>query len=183
MIIGITGYAQSGKDTAGNYLVDKYGFRKFAYAETLKEFVYEMDPVVNQFRYRELIDILGLDEAKVAHPEVRRLLQSAGVAARKLFGEDFWVKQCLHEINKAPKGTRAVITDVRFQNETNPCDFLFRVEREGVGPVNNHISEKPIEGGRVIRNDGTIEEFYEEIEKAIDGSGILSLALRQGRRS
>lgn len=36
MIIGITGVAGSGKDTAADYLVSKYGFTKVSFAAILK---------------------------------------------------------------------------------------------------------------------------------------------------
>ena len=37
IIIGIVGNKQSGKDTTGNYLIDKYKFTKYAFADPIKD--------------------------------------------------------------------------------------------------------------------------------------------------
>ena len=37
MIIGLTGYKGSGKDTAASHLVEKYGFTRVAFADKLKK--------------------------------------------------------------------------------------------------------------------------------------------------
>ena len=39
MIIGICGLQSSGKDTLGNILVEKYGFKKLSFAGVLKDIV------------------------------------------------------------------------------------------------------------------------------------------------
>ncbi len=45
MIIGLTGYAQSGKDTVANILVERYGFTRVAFADKIREFLYETNPM------------------------------------------------------------------------------------------------------------------------------------------
>lgn len=46
MIFGITGFAQSGKNTAAAHLVNQYGFIELAFAKALKDFLYEMNPPI-----------------------------------------------------------------------------------------------------------------------------------------
>ena len=46
MIIGLTGYAQSGKDTVAKILIEQYGFTRVAFADKIRELLYEMDPPV-----------------------------------------------------------------------------------------------------------------------------------------
>jgi dephospho-CoA kinase len=46
MIIGLIGYAQSGKDTVANMLVDKFDFERRAFADRIREILYEMNPMV-----------------------------------------------------------------------------------------------------------------------------------------
>ena len=46
MIIGLSGYAQVGKDTVANYLVEKYGFVKVSFADPIREALYKLDPKV-----------------------------------------------------------------------------------------------------------------------------------------
>jgi hypothetical protein len=146
MIIGLSGYAQSGKDTVAGMLIGLHGYKNVAFANNIRKLLYEMDPYINDgnpvFRLQDLVDSRGWDEAKTIAPETRRLLQDLGVGARELFGQDFWVEQVLKNINPAD---RIVITDVRFQNEAEAIKKqsgqIWRVNRPGVGPVNNHISE------------------------------------------
>jgi len=42
MVIGFTGRKGTGKDTAAQYFVGKYGFTKVAYADVLKEAAAEL---------------------------------------------------------------------------------------------------------------------------------------------
>lgn len=120
MIVGVTGYAQHGKDTVANLLERDYGFRKMAFADALRKSVLVLDPFVplpgwtSPVRYSELLDSVGYEEAK-KNPEVRRLLQVMGTeVGRDILGDDTWV----HALNKARNGpARVVIPDVRFPNE------------------------------------------------------------------
>ena len=43
-VIGLTGYAGSGKDTLANILVEEYGFTRIAFADKTKEFLYDLNP-------------------------------------------------------------------------------------------------------------------------------------------
>ena len=36
-LIGLLGRKQSGKDTLGNYLVDKYNYKRYAFADPIKD--------------------------------------------------------------------------------------------------------------------------------------------------
>lgn len=158
MIIGLVGYAQSGKDTVADILINKHGFVRKAFADKIKEFVYEFDDP----RLKIMIDHQGWNYAKKI-PHVRNLLQSVGVAARNVFGEDFWVDMTMKEVDKYSK---YVFTDVRFKNEALTIKLMggeiWRIERPGIGPVNNHISElelKDYEADRVLVNGGSLDEL------------------------
>lgn len=164
-IIGLTGYAQSGKDTLAAILVDRYGYRRVAFADTIREFIYEVNPMVacSPTGYlKDLVNLVGWDKAK-QEPQVRRLLQDLGVAARKLIDEDIWVKVALRSVSPED---RVVITDVRFENEAKHISDLggqlWRVKRPGVEAVNAHISETQLDGYKVDQiflNNGTLDEL------------------------
>jgi hypothetical protein len=167
MIIGLTGYAQSGKDTVANVLVERYGFTRVAFADKIRELLYEANPMYDSIVGEPLfvkakVDRDGWEEAKKS-PHIRRLLQTTGVAARKLFGEDFWVKQALKDIT--PEGNY-VIADVRFENEADEIKFtggqIWRIKRLGVAPVNGHISETQMDGYKVDQifvNNSTVDDL------------------------
>jgi hypothetical protein len=45
-IIGLSGYAQCGKDAVAAYLVERYGFERRGFADKMREAVYALNPVV-----------------------------------------------------------------------------------------------------------------------------------------
>lgn len=164
MIIGLTGYAQSGKDTVANILVEKYGFRRLAFADKIREILYELNPMVCGEPLQIKVDVEGWDKAK-QHPEVRRLLQKMGVACRTQLSASVWIAPVIRAINSPDE--RIVVTDVRFKNEVDLLRLgfnahIWRVERPGVGPVNNHISEREVSKFPVditLHNDGSLEDL------------------------
>jgi hypothetical protein len=175
MIIGLTGYAQSGKDTVAKVLVDHYGFKRVAFADPIRKLLYEMNPAVKDgdYRLQGVVDAYGWDVAKTAFPEVRRLLQDLGVGARKVFGEDFWVNRSLASILENEK---TVITDVRFINEAEMVKHqsgqVWRIKRMGVNAVNGHISEQELDGYKVdqiFANNGTLENLELMIKTRMNG--------------
>lgn len=166
MIIGLTGYAQSGKDTLANILVKKFGYTRVAFADPIRELLYEMNPSVKDggYRVQGVVDGYGWDFAKNAFPEIRTLLQNLGVGAREVFGEGFWVQQALRKVHFEGN---YVITDVRFTNEADAiCKYdnaqIWRVRRPGIGAVNLHESETQMDGYKVDQiflNAGTVEDL------------------------
>lgn len=117
----MAGLKTSGKSTASKILVDEYGFRRVAFADRLKELVYEENPQIYMMggfqRLQEMVDNHGWDKAK-KYAEVRQTLQRVGVAHRKLFGDDFWIDQLEQEYPDLWRAnTRYVLDDARFENE------------------------------------------------------------------
>ena len=163
MIIGLSGYAQSGKDTVADILVAKYGYKRVAFADPIRKLLYELNPHLNKHHsLQEFVDEYGWDTAKKTS-EVRSLLQNLGVAARKVIDEDVWVNAAFNQTNEPGN---YVITDVRFENEADKVkEFggeVWRVKRPGVEAVNSHISEYALDGykvDRILNNGGTLEEL------------------------
>jgi hypothetical protein len=165
MIIGLTGYVQSGKDTVASILVENYGYQRVAFADPIRDLLYATNPMLKEgYRVKGLVDVYGWDRVKVDYPEARRLLQDLGVGARKTFGDMFWVKQALRQVN--PEGNY-VITDVRYPNEAKAIreygsSQIWRVRRLGIDPVNSHESESAMDGEKVDQifvNNGTIDDL------------------------
>ncbi|NDB86541.1 MAG: DUF4406 domain-containing protein, partial [Alphaproteobacteria bacterium] len=93
-VLGLSGYARSGKDTVGDILTQN-GYTKFSFAAELKQAIYNLNPLVSVdgMTYQRSLIGFDLDQAKVLYPEIRKLLQRMGTeVGRKLFGEDFWVE-------------------------------------------------------------------------------------------
>ena len=179
MIIGLTGYAQSGKDTIANILVKDHGFVRVAFADKIREFLYEMNPMVDNVAgepifLKERVDRDGWEVAK-QNPHIRRALQNAGVSARKNFGENFWVHQALGSMALAHPNI--AVTDVRFVNEADILKTnggqIWRVKRNGVGAVNGHVSESEMDGypvDQIFTNNGSIDDLKELLSKRMVAS-------------
>lgn len=182
MIVGIGHNYQVGKDTAADALCRDLGYRKISFADKLREFMLEVDPMVSSSTARVNVDVghgrfrwsvigLGYETAKQTYPEVRRLLQAAGLAARKLFGEDFWVDQAFRGVGM---DDRVVFADVRFPNEAQAVldadGFLLKVVRPGYAG-DDHVSEQALAGfdawDLVITNDGSVTELEQKVVQAV----------------
>ncbi len=114
-IIGLLGAAGSGKSAVSNYLVDKYGARKYAFADPLKAIAQR----VFDFTHEQL---WGTQEQKeTVDPRYgfspRWLLQRLGTQGiREVFGPDVWWSLCLERILE-DRPALAVVEDFRFVNE------------------------------------------------------------------
>jgi hypothetical protein len=178
LIVGLSGYARSGKNEAANALVER-GWRQAAYADKLREFLYAVNPLIpghygaGSLRLRRLVDQTGWDYAKTTYPEVRSLLQRTGTeAGRRVLGEDVWVEALFASHHDAPG---LVVTDVRFPNEAQAVvdrgGVMIRVERPNVGPTKDkygraHISETALDDwpfDHVLINDGSVDDLHAKL--------------------
>ena len=175
MIIGLSGYAQSGKDSVASILTSKYGFERVAFADAIRSILWEMNPIVKDsgFTVQTVVHAYGWDKAKVVFPEMRRLLQELGVSSRHTLGDQVWVSAALRKMDDKDKNY--VISDVRFGNEAEIVKqlngHLWRIKRQGVEAVNSHISESGMDGYKVdqiLHNGGTIEELELLVQQRMD---------------
>lgn len=158
-IIALSGYARSGKDEAAQVLVNEYGFIRVAFADKLREMLYQLNPIVaiseprhcsetlkeglepisTTFYLQDVIDKFGwggYKETKVG-PEIRRLLQRLGTeAGRQTLWDSIWIDAALTGLDEDAK---VVVTDARFVNEakavTERGGKVWRVTRKGIGPA------------------------------------------------
>jgi dephospho-CoA kinase len=163
MIIGLSGYAQSGKDTVAEYLVNEYGFTRVAFADPIRKMLYAMNPQVDGTRLVDLVDEYGWDIAK-KKPEIRELLQSLGFSARQIIDDRVWIAAAFHYMTD--KTANYVIADVRFINEAHMIHSeggkVWRVIRPGIEAVNTHISETELDRFNfdlILNNDGSVEQL------------------------
>lgn len=188
MLVGLTGYAGAGKDEIGKILITK-GFHRLAFADKVRDCLYALNPYVPILkgevdpgplivgkkrrqtvlfrRVAEIVDDLGWDDAK-QNPEIRVLLQRMGTdVGRKIIGPDVWVHALQRDFDSHQD---IVVTDVRFPNEAEVIDnsggYVWRVDRPGVGPANDHESERyipeiPVE--YVVENSGTLEDLKDRV--------------------
>lgn len=178
-IVGLCGFAQSGKDTVGRFLVEDHGFARDAFADDLKKALLAIDPLipvdhpVRHIRLGVLVGHLGWDEAK-ANPEVRRLLGATGTEAGwMIHGKRLWIDRVDERQHALPPEQSLVVTDVRFPEEQDWLDeksgTLIEVRRPGVGPLAGalgaHSSEatSKLHPDVVIVNDGSLLDLQQKV--------------------
>ena len=172
MIVGLTGFAGSGKDTAAQVLIDG-GFERRAFADPLREGLLGIDPWIDTphdgrstSRLSWIIETWGWDEAKRRFPEVRRLQQTYGTeGGRDIHGELCWIKAAW---NTMLPGVDYVFTDVRFPNERDFIQekngIVIRIIRDDVAAANAHVSEQVLyDLDGAVFNNGSIEELRQTL--------------------
>lgn len=179
-IIGLTGYAGTGKDTVADLLVTHAGFRKLAFADAIRgevadAFGVDMDVLTNPVTKQEPSASLSLqkapfcfanavaccarptaaDTAWVAAPRSpRQILQWWGSEYRRRQNPDYWVHQLrarLILLMQKQLGTRFVITDVRMDNEA----AALRAMGASIWQVTRPGSIGELEGGHSTATDGS----------------------------
>jgi len=172
-IIGITGKKFSGKDTLGNYFVEKYGFEKIAYADTLKEAVRVIFDFDDEQLYGNKKEILD-DFWKITP---RQALQFIGTDLFRNhihelipdIKKDIWIwvvkRKIASQLKKNPN-KKFVITDIRFPDELQAVKDLggitIKIQRDNIS-CDAHESEiliDNLETEYVFVNNKTKDDLY-----------------------
>lgn len=179
MLIGLTGYAQSGKDTAAKSLHLRHDFQRVAFADKLKDLAADLNPILmtDLTTLKEIVDRFGWDQAKRMNPAIRGYLQALGTHAREQLGEDVWIRAIDGRVKHLLSlGKNVVITDVRHANESDYVRSLggsvYRIVRPDMGPVNDHATElntETIPVTSIVMNDGTPTDMAKKLDQLVKG--------------
>lgn len=125
MILGVTGFIGSGKDTIADYLCTFHGFKRVSFAGALKDAVaaiFHWDRELlegttkSSREWRDLVDTWWADRLGIPHLTPRWVLQNWGTeVCRNGFHPDIWVASVEHRLLSSKDNI--VITDCRFPNE------------------------------------------------------------------
>lgn len=170
-IVLLSGWLQSGKDTVGNFLVTKYGFKRYAYADALKN---ELSTMLNFDR--GLMDTIQGKKQMVNGITIRQHLIKHGQAMRNI-DPLYWVKTVCNQII-IEDHPRIVITDCRMLNEIEHIMEIFgknkvvccRINRWTEAPLQDE-TENTLDNFNfdlVINNDGNVENLYEQLIMSFD---------------
>lgn len=174
-IIGLAGYARSGKDTAGEIINRLYGHQVLSFSDILREFLYAQELHVPTFRgstpLNDLVDSLGWEEARNQYPYIRTLQQKTGTeAGREVISQTIWIDAWTSRTQEG----NWVNPSVRFLNEVKAIKdaggSIYRINRPGVGPVNEHVSDRELDDyvfDGVILNDGDLLDLEGEIQRVL----------------
>lgn len=154
MIIGLIGYAGSGKDTTADYLVENYNFTKLSFGSILKDVVASLfswprellEGDTNESRiFRETKDEWWSKELNM-EVTPRKMFQMIGTdIMRNHFHTDIWL---LALKKKLTQYENVIITDIRFINEydfvKNLGGIIIKIVRPNIS-ILNHSSELNID--------------------------------------
>jgi dephospho-CoA kinase len=172
--IAIHGRAYSGKDTVASYLMERYGYKKIAFADP----IYWIARKVFRMKRKN-----------------RRLLQIIGQGARLIY-PDIWVIIAMYRAKRLSKqGYKVLLSDVRQANEYEKAvkngflvihvdaDLDVRMkrcrERDGIEPQ-PELWENPCETGAdkyipymiKIKNNKGFDELYKQIDEIMGRYGF-----------
>ena len=147
-ILGVTGFARSGKDTFYKYTsraLNRGKCHRYAFADALKE---ECDPFL-----KDNLGISAFTEDPKEKELIRPFLVTYGTEIRRKLDPFCWIKKVessIIENHPASDKNFIFITDVRFKNEAEWVKSLggliVQITREGFGPANQdeHIQSSLI---------------------------------------
>jgi hypothetical protein len=184
MIIGVTGKMGSGKDTFYKMANKHISFaERRAFADKLKESAAALlgctSSDLNEWKLDKDLHISGghwdyFNHSPLFTWSFREFLQRYGTEAhREIFGENFWLEQCL-PLDDDYRGKLIIVTDVRFNNEAKWVrdlgGIVIQVIRPTLDSGDVHASEVPIDPSlvtKIIMNDGTLENYEDKIKGAL----------------
>jgi len=181
--IGLAGKSGSGKDLIADMLCEKYGYRKIAVADGIREECLQFITEGLRFAGWGCFDlphtfsvvIRAFEEAvwaKPTTPEMRILLQWWGTEYRRSQDQNYWIEQLSSRLRN---DELMVVSDVRLTDEMAVVRAaggeVWFVERPGVGNVGiaGHATEHGLDGAtfdHYVMNAGTIEELELLVESA-----------------
>lgn len=181
MLIGLTGLKGSGKDTVGDYLVEKYDFNKIAFGTKIKEsasLIWGIDPGIwdRKLKHDDFDSqvLITYRQYLVATVTGRQFLQNFGESMKQVLGVDIWTRATLQEL-QLTKNT--VITDIRYDIEAEEISALGGVIFEIVRFHENDDPHSSESGISTVWLDGTIynDTSFENLYKAVDSILIARL--------
>lgn len=169
-MIGLLARSRSGKDTAADFLIESYPnipFQKCRFAAPIKEAVcalYGFTPEQVEGPAKEVfVPALGISprQAMVHLTKVMMLEHGDGFFSNKLFR---WMDE--NKLRTVP-----IISDVRYEHDIKEIQrrggIIVKIERDHPD-IPKHTWEDMIDAfdaDLVIENNGTRQEFYENLRK------------------
>lgn len=192
--IGLSGFAQSGKTTAANYIEREYGYKRLHIAQPLRNMLDALLATGFHINTEMRDRYLEGDLKEAIIPELGVTSRQAQITlgtewGRMQINPDLWVNAWKHRATRF--GGPVMNDSVRFPNEETVIrelgGFTMMIVREGFGPAafdsrvgqrlydsfgymgGVHASERVdlLNPSVIIHNDGTVAELHDMIDEAI----------------
>lgn len=179
-IVGLAGPAKVGKTTTGDELLRLISLKKPKLKVKVTSFaraLYQITSMITGVTE----DVLESQEYKgtewtdktaplkfLSGWTPRKLINTIGTECfRDKIDNNFWVEIAISSVKKYDI---AILTDARFQNEYEVCDYTLELSREGIDYARNHASSMPPPEDMI---DEKIS-LYEGIDLSYIASDIIS---------
>lgn len=152
-LVGITGYAQSGKSTVASVVKGYMGGDIISMADPLRAMMLEINPMlhVDQRKLPEAEDVshdyltlynrFGYEACKM-YTDLRMYMVALGKGAREHIGPDVWITAAEERMSHAVGNV--IIPDIRYANEAaliqRQGGLLIHVVRHGIDAANEEES-------------------------------------------
>lgn len=170
VVVGLGHRSRAGKDEAAKVLVERFGFRRYSFADLLKRsvnLVMGWDERHSDGPLKEQVDPFWGFAPRFAYQQI------GTEGYRRLLGETIWAK-ATHRLFEKEGHTHIVLPDVRFyKGEVEAIRAmggeLWLVERPSLPPLdeNAHASERDLANFTgwdvTLVNDKTLKEFHEQV--------------------
>lgn len=175
-LLGFTGRAGCGKDTAAQFVAREYGYVRYGFADPIKAALEAMFgwPVRNW----EDTAHRGWKESTVQELgfSPRVAAQTLGTEWGRSLNPHIWVLLAQQFVNRHSDAPGVVFSDVRFANEAKwireSGGTVGLIVRTGLVAVKSHVSEFGIPSDYIdteILNEGTVEQFGRRIRDKLNG--------------
>jgi hypothetical protein len=185
LLIGLTGYAGSGKDTVRSILEERYDYDGLAFADPIRDML------------SALLDSMGLSDEWMTDRELkerditglglsyRKMAQALGTEWGRALKESLWLDIAAAKIAmyRQYDSVGVVISDVRFPNEAEwvkaQGGVIWKIVRPGIEPVRAHASEDLIATlpyDYVIDNHGSLDLLPNAVAAALAACSLKDAA-------
>lgn len=169
-VIGISGYARSGKTTVGRLIAEKTRINVHHLADPIRDLVKRIDPYDSDgILLSTRLEIGGEEHAKQTHDRYRHTLREVGEGVREIL-PSIWIAALADRATGAPA---VVVPDVRRPFEADQCAIVINVTRPGI-VSDGHCTEIDMSGYAThhIRNDGTLVDLELKVDALVADLGL-----------
>jgi len=171
-LVGFSGYARSGKDSAAQALIGSGGWRRAAFADALKRDD-ALAALENSWMHNggDCLDA-SLFSDPVLKEKFRPFMVEYGRAMRNLDPE-YWIRRAFFDMSysdcREGSPLRFAVTDVRYENEARAIRSrggkVIGITRPGTGPANAEEADSIpfVQPDALISNDGGLSRLHAKV--------------------